>query len=153
MHLCDRTASELGTMLMKGEVCAREILESVFQRIDERESSLNAYITKTPELALKQAEQADARFLKDREMPPLNGIPIAVKDNLCTRGIKTTCGSKILFNYIPPYDASAVGKVIRNGAVMVGKTNMDEFGMGSSTENSAFGPTRNPVNTDCVAGG
>ena len=153
MQLCDRTATELRAMLMKGEVCAREILESVLRRIDERESTLNAYITKTPDLALKQAELADERFLKDKRTPLLNGLPIAIKDNLCTRGIKTTCGSKILFNYIPPYDASAVGKVIRSGAVLVGKSNMDEFGMGSSTENSAFGPTRNPVNTDRVAGG
>jgi aspartyl-tRNA(Asn)/glutamyl-tRNA(Gln) amidotransferase subunit A len=140
-------------MLRKREVSSREITESVFKRISEKEETINAFITETRETALKQADLADNRFRNGKKIPPLNGIPIAIKDNLCTKGIKTTCGSKILANYVPPYDATAVKRVLRSGAVLIGKTNMDEFAMGSSTENSAFGPTRNPVNPERVAGG
>jgi aspartyl-tRNA(Asn)/glutamyl-tRNA(Gln) amidotransferase subunit A len=153
MQLCDRSASELAGMLRKGKVSSREITESVFKRIDEREKTINAFITTTRETALKQAELADRRFRENKRVSLLNGIPIAIKDNMCTRGVRTTCGSKILENYISPYDATAVEKVLQNGAVLIGKTNMDEFAMGSSTENSAFGPTCNPVNLQCVAGG
>ncbi len=153
MDLCDRTASDLARMLRKKEVSSRELTESVLKRMDEKEGTLNAFITPTPELALEQADQADRRFQEKKNIPLLNGLPLAVKDLLCTRDLKTTCGSRILSDYIPPYDATAVKKVLKSGAVMVGKTNMDEFAMGSSTENSAFGPTRNPVNTDYVPGG
>ncbi len=140
-------------MLRKREIRAREIAESVFRRIEEREDSINAFVTRTYETALRQADQADARLDQGDRIPLLNGIPIAIKDILCTRDVRTTCGSKILSNYIPPYDATAVKKVLQSGAVLVGKTNLDEFGMGSSTENSAFGPTRNPINPAYVAGG
>ncbi|MFC1825613.1 amidase, partial [Thermodesulfobacteriota bacterium] len=126
---------------------------SVLQRIDEKEELINAFITVTPEKALKLADLADSRFIKKGRISRLNGIPIAIKDNLCTRGVRTTCGSKILGDYIPPYDASAVDKILKSGAVFIGKTNMDEFGMGSSNENSAFGPARNPLNPDYVTGG
>ena len=153
MELCDQNGSELAGMLRKREISSREITESVFKRISEKEETINAFITETRETALKQADLADNRFRNGKKVPPLNGIPIAIKDNLCTKGIKTTCGSKILANYVPPYDATAVKRVLRSGAVLVGKTNMDEFAMGSSTENSAFGPTRNPVNPERVAGG
>lgn len=153
MELCDHSAHELAEMLRKGEASSREITESVFKRIDEKEDTINAFITTTREIALKQAEHADSRFRKNKKASLLNGIPIAVKDNLCTQGIRTTCGSNILYNYIPPYDATAVRKVLQNGAVLIGKTNMDEFAMGSSTENSAFGPTRNPRNPEYVPGG
>ena len=153
MELCDRSAYELAGMLRKGEVSSREITESVFKRIDEKEKTINAFITTTREIALKQAEHADTRFRRNKNPSLLNGIPVAVKDNLCTQGIKTTCGSHILYNYVPPYHATAVRKVLRNGAVLIGKTNMDEFAMGSSTENSAFGPTRNPRNPEYVSGG
>ncbi len=153
MELCDCTAAELSTMLRKGEVSSKEITESVLKRIDEKEKELNAYITVTRDKALSQAEIADKRFNKKQKVSLLNGIPIALKDNLCTKSILTTCGSKILENYIPPYDATAVNKVFQEGAVLIGKTNLDEFGMGSSTENSAFGPTRNPINIAFVAGG
>lgn len=145
MELCDLSASELAGMLRKGEVCSREITESVFKRIDEKEKTINAYITTTREQALEQADLADKKFREGKRIPLLNGIPIAIKDILCTRGIKTTCGSNILNNFIPTYHATAVEKVLRNGAVLIGKTNMDEFGMGSSTENSIIGPTRNPL--------
>jgi aspartyl-tRNA(Asn)/glutamyl-tRNA(Gln) amidotransferase subunit A len=153
MELCDQSASELAGMLRKGEVSSREITESVFKRIDEREKTINAYITNTSEIALKQADLADKKFREGKSLPLLNGIPVAVKDLLCTRGIRTTCGSNILNNYVPTYNATAVKNVLKDGAVLIGKTNMDEFAMGSSTENSAFGPTRNPVNTECVPGG
>jgi aspartyl-tRNA(Asn)/glutamyl-tRNA(Gln) amidotransferase subunit A len=153
MQLCDRSGTELAKMLRKGEVNSREITESVLKRIDEKEDSINAFITVTAEIALKQADMADRRFRENKRVSLLNGIPFVIKDNMCTQGIRTTCGSKILENYIPPYDATAVAKVLQTGAVLIGKTNMDEFAMGSSCENSAFGPTHNPVNLDRVAGG
>ena len=153
MELCDKTAAELAVLLRKGEVSSREITESVYKRVDETEEAVNAYITLTRETALKQADRADKRFRQEKEPPLLNGIPIGVKDLLCTKGIKTTCGSKILKDFVPTYNATAVEKVLKDGAVLVGKTNMDEFGMGSSTENSAFGATCNPVNHVCVPGG
>jgi aspartyl-tRNA(Asn)/glutamyl-tRNA(Gln) amidotransferase subunit A len=140
-------------MLRKGEISSREITESALKRIDEKEDIVNAFITVNRKEALKAARLADDRFRKKEKVSPLNGIPIAIKDNLCTKGIRTTCGSKILDNYIPPYDATTVKKVLQSGAVLIGKTNMDEFAMGSSTETSAFGPARNPVNPEHVTGG
>ena len=153
MELCGMSAVVLATLLRKGEISSREITESVFKRIGEREKTLNAYITTVKDSALKQAAQADEKFRKDNKLPLLAGIPIAVKDILCTKGIRTTCGSKILENFIPTYNATAVERVLKDGAVLIGKTNMDEFGMGSSTENSIIGPTKNPVDTQLVAGG
>ena len=153
MELCDRSAMELAGMLRQGTVSAREITESVFNRIDEREKAVNAFITTTRETAYEQADKADATFRQGGNIPLLTGIPIAIKDILCTQGIKTTCGSKILENFVPTYNATAVRKVFESGAVLVGKTNMDEFGMGSSTENSIAGPTRNPNDLERVAGG
>ncbi|UCF85853.1 MAG: Asp-tRNA(Asn)/Glu-tRNA(Gln) amidotransferase subunit GatA [Desulfobacteraceae bacterium] len=153
MELCDRSASELAAMLKKREVSSREITESVFKRIDEKEDTLNAYITTTRETALRQADLADKKFRSGKSTPLLNGIPIAIKDILCTKGIRTTCGSNILGNFIPTYNATAVKKVLQQGAVLIGKTNMDEFAMGSSNENSAFGPTHNPINPEYVPGG
>lgn len=153
MELCDRSATELARMLRKREVSSREITESVLKRIDEKEEAIHAFITVTPEIALKHADLADKRFRESKRVSPLNGMPVAIKDNMCTQGIPTTCGSKILEDYIPPYDATAAAKVLQTGAVLVGKTNMDEFAMGSSCENSAFGPTHNPLNLDHVAGG
>jgi aspartyl-tRNA(Asn)/glutamyl-tRNA(Gln) amidotransferase subunit A len=153
MQWCDHSASELARMLRKGGVSSREITESVFKRINEKEDAIHAFITVTPEIALKQADLADKRFREKKRVSPLNGIPIAIKDNMCTQGIPTTCGSKILEKYIPPYDATTVAKVLQTGAVLIGKTNMDEFAMGSSCENSAFGPTHNPLNLERVAGG
>ncbi|MBN2420299.1 MAG: Asp-tRNA(Asn)/Glu-tRNA(Gln) amidotransferase subunit GatA [Deltaproteobacteria bacterium] len=153
MELCDKSAVELARLLKQREISSREVTESVFKRIDEKDTAINAYITKTREIAFRQADEADRRFAGGEDISPLNGIPIALKDNLCTQGIKTTCASRILENYIPTYNATAVNKVIGDGAVIIGKTNLDEFGMGSSTENSFIGPTRNPVNTDYVPGG
>jgi aspartyl-tRNA(Asn)/glutamyl-tRNA(Gln) amidotransferase subunit A len=153
MALCDQHASELAGMLRKGEISASELVQSVFERIDEREKTVNAFITETRELAYRQAEEADKKIKKGEAASPLAGIPVALKDNLCTQGIRTTCGSRILEYYIPPYSASAVERLLATGAVLIGKTNLDEFGMGSSNENSAFEPTRNPVDPERVAGG
>jgi aspartyl-tRNA(Asn)/glutamyl-tRNA(Gln) amidotransferase subunit A len=153
VELCDKSAAELLRMLEKRETSSREITASVLKRMNEKEPLLNAYITPVPELAFKQADEADRRLTKGARVPSLNGIPVAVKDVLCTKGIRTTCGSKILSNYVPPYNATAVERVLNGGAVITGKTNMDEFAMGSSNENSAFGPVRNPHNPALVAGG
>jgi aspartyl-tRNA(Asn)/glutamyl-tRNA(Gln) amidotransferase subunit A len=157
MALCDKSALELSRMLKRGDTTSREITESVFQRIDEKEPLINAFITTTRDLAFQQADEADKRLREgkdaSKEAPPITGIPIAIKDLMCTKGIRTTCGSKILENYIPPYSATAVDRLMHQGTVLIGKTNMDEFGMGSSTENSIIGPTRNPMNPDCVSGG
>ena len=153
MELCDKSAMDLAALLRKGDISSREITESVFKRIDEKEKTLNAYITTVRDSALKQADQADERFRRGEKPPLLAGIPLAVKDILCTKGVRTTCGSKILGNFIPTYNATAVERVLKDGAVIIGKTNMDEFGMGSSTENSIIGPTKNPVDPQLVAGG
>lgn len=153
MELCDKSAFELAEMLRKGETTSIEITESVLARIEEKDKVINAFISVTPESALKQALEADKRYKNSTALSPLDGIPIAIKDILCTRGIKTTCGSKILENFYPTYNATAVQKIIDHGAVIIGKTNMDEFGMGSSTENSISGPARNPLDTERVAGG
>lgn len=153
MALCDKSALELSRMLKKGDTSSREITESVSQRINEKEPLINAFITATRDLAFQQANEADKRLRSGKDVSALTGIPIAIKDILCTKGIKTTCGSKILENFVPTYNATVVDRVLSRGAVLTGKTNMDEFGMGSSTENSIIGPTRNPINPDCVAGG
>ena len=153
MELCDKSAMDLAAMLRKGDTSSREITESVFNRIEEREKTINAYITALKDSALMQADLADKGFRKGEKLPLLAGIPVAVKDILCTKGVRTTCGSKILHNFIPTYNATAVDRILRDGAVLVGKTNMDEFGMGSSTESSIAGPARNPVDPRLVAGG
>jgi len=153
MDLCDRSACQLSKMLRKREISSREVTEAVFDRIAEKEERIHAFITLTREIALKQADAADRRLRGGKRIPVLNGIPVAIKDNLCTEGIRTTCGSRILENYIASYDATPVRRLLREGAVLVGKTNMDEFAMGSSTENSAFGPTCNPIRPECVPGG
>ena len=123
------------------------------KRIEEKEDTYNAFITVTDELALKQAEIADRKISNNEDFSPLTGIPVAIKDNICTKGISTTCCSKILDGYVPPYNATAVQKLIDDGAIIMGKTNLDEFGMGSSTEKSNFGPTHNPHNPEYVSGG
>ncbi|MBN1850847.1 MAG: Asp-tRNA(Asn)/Glu-tRNA(Gln) amidotransferase subunit GatA [Deltaproteobacteria bacterium] len=153
MELCDKSALELSRLLRKGEITSRDITESVFQRIHEKESSINAFITTTPDLAFQQADKADRRLRKEKNRSPLMGIPIAIKDILCTKGIRTTCGSKMLGNFFPAYHATVVDRILDQGAVLIGKTNMDEFGMGSSTENSIIGPTHNPLHPDYVSGG
>jgi aspartyl-tRNA(Asn)/glutamyl-tRNA(Gln) amidotransferase subunit A len=123
------------------------------RRIAAADGRVGAYLTVTAEAALEAARSADERYRKGAPRSPLDGVPIAVKDVLCTRGVRTTCGSRILETFVPPYDATAVRRLHEAGAVLLGKTNMDEFAMGSSTEHSAFGPTRNPWDLACVPGG
>jgi len=152
MELCQLTAHQLHEMLWRKEISSREITESVLKRIAKVEDRVRAYITLTPELAMEQAALADGRW-QIGEAGHLTGIPLAIKDLICTQGIRTTCGSHILENYIPSYDATVIKKLKAAGAVFVGKANMDEFAMGSSTENSFFGPSHNPWDLARTPGG
>lgn len=153
MELYRLTAHELHEKLVNGEVSAVEIAESVYDRIDEVEDKVKSYITLTKEEALKKAKEVDEKLAKGEKIGPLAGIPVAIKDNMSTKGVKTTCASKILHNYVPPYNATTVQKLFDEDAVMVGKANMDEFAMGSSTENSGMQITANPWDLDRVPGG
>ncbi len=153
MLLYELTAHELHEKLKAREITAVELTQSVHDRIDAVEEQIKGYITLTKETAFEQAEAADAGFQRGDEMPPLAGIPIAIKDVICTKGVLTTCGSKILGNFVSPYDATVMTKLHQQGIVMIGKTNMDEFAMGSSTENSGFHITRNPWNLETIPGG
>ncbi|MBI4495636.1 MAG: Asp-tRNA(Asn)/Glu-tRNA(Gln) amidotransferase subunit GatA [Deltaproteobacteria bacterium] len=152
MELYQYTAHDLQHMLEKGEITSRELTQALLARIEEVEERIHAYITLTPELALEQAARADTRLRKG-EGGPLTGIPLAIKDLICTRGVRTTCGSRMLENFLPPYDGTVIERLEKAGAVFLGKTNMDEFAMGSSTENSYFGPTRNPWDLERIPGG
>jgi len=149
----NKTCHELNTLLKEKKLSSVELTEAVLAQIDKVEGKIQAYVTVTKEEALKQARAADERIKNNENVTPLTGIPIAVKDNMCTKGILTTCSSKILNNYLPPYDATIVTKLKEAGAVIVGKTNLDEFAMGSSTENSGIHPTHNPWNIETVPGG
>src|SRR6202453_3897031 len=147
------TIAGIHAALQAKKISAREIASGFYAEIDRRNPELNAYLTLSHERAYSQADRVDAAVARGDKLPPLAGVPIAIKDVISTSGIRTTCGSKILESYIPPYDATAVTRLERFGAVILGKTNCDEFAMGSSTENSAYGPVRNPVATDFVPGG
>ena len=151
--LADLTISGAQDALAGGECSAVELLEAVLMRAAVTEAHLHAYLTLDREGATAAAQRSDDARARGKSAGSLDGIPIALKDNMCTRGLETTAGSKILAGYEPPYDATVVSRLSAAGAVLVGKTNLDEFAMGSSTENSAFGPTRNPWNTDRVPGG
>ncbi len=146
------TAHEAQEGLRAKAFSAVELTESALERVEAVEPVINAYITRTGELALEQAREADARFAAGTATP-LTGIPFAVKDLIVTKGVRTTAGSRMLGDFIPPYDSHVYEQLKRAGAVMVGKANMDEFAMGSSTEHSAFGATRNPWDVDRVPGG
>ena len=153
MNLSALTLHEASKRLRSRELSSQELTEAVFQRISEAEEKVQSYLTLCKDSALEQAKRADALLKAGANLNPLLGIPIAVKDNFLTLGIKTTCASKILGDFIPPYDATAVKSIREAGAVITGKTNLDEFAMGSSTENSAFFPTRNPWDPTRVPGG
>src|SRR5271169_1292951 len=135
------------------KVSARELASDFHKRIGQKNPELNAYLTLSEDRAYAQADQMDALVAQGKPLPALAGVPIAIKDVISTRGVRTTCGSKILENYVPPFDATAVERLEAAGAVILGKTNCDEFAMGSSNENSAYGPVRNPEATDRVPGG
>jgi aspartyl-tRNA(Asn)/glutamyl-tRNA(Gln) amidotransferase subunit A len=152
MDLHSLTIHELQEKIKSGEVSSTELTQSVFSRIDAVEDRVHSYIRLLKEEALTAAALADEK-IKKGDIHPLTGIPIALKDIVCTKGIPTTCGSHILHNFVPPYNATVVEKLRSAGAVFVGKANMDEFAMGSSTETSYFGPTRNPWDLERIPGG
>ncbi len=153
MDILAYSAVELSAAIKQGTVTAVDAMAAVLSRIDERESDINAYVTMDREQALKAAAAVQEKIEKGELNGVLAGVPVAVKDNLCTEGMRTTCSSKILENFVPTFSAEAVVNLEKAGAVVIGKTNMDEFAMGSTTETSAYGVTRNPWNTDHVPGG
>lgn len=153
MNITELTLSELSEKLQSKELTSREVTEVYLERIAAKDEKLNTYLTLCKEDALKAADLADARLKAGTNVTPLTGVPIALKDIFCTDGIRTTCASKILDNFVPPYDSTVSKKLKDAGAVMLGKLNMDEFAMGSSNENSAYGPALNPWDTDRVPGG
>ena len=153
MELYKLKAHELHKKLKNKEVSAVELTEAVFSRIAAVEDEVKAYISLTREAALAQARKVDDKIKAGQDIAPLAGIPGALKDNICTKGTKTTCGSKILANFVPPYDATVTTKLASQDTVITGKANLDEFAMGSSTENSAFQTSRNPWDTSTVPGG
>ncbi len=144
MNLHSLTIHELQEKLKKKEISSVELTESTLERITDVDEKIHSYITVCRETALEEAKKADAQRRRKGSHSPLLGIPIAIKDIFLTKGILTTCASKILGNFVPPYDGTVVRKLKEAGAVTLGKTYMDEFAMGSSNENSAFGITRNP---------
>jgi aspartyl-tRNA(Asn)/glutamyl-tRNA(Gln) amidotransferase subunit A len=147
------TISSVREALATKQISARELTKDFYDRIQGENPKLNAYLALSPTRAFAQADRVDAAIARGETLPPLAGVPIAIKDVLSTTGVVTTCGSKILQTYVPPYDATAVARLESAGAVILGKTNCDEFAMGSSNENSAYGPVRNPVALDRVPGG
>jgi len=151
-ELCYLTIHEAHELLKQRKISSVELTKSALRRIAEVEDKIRACITITEDLALRQAEEAD-KYISDGNIAPLTGIPALIKDVICTRGIRTTCSSKMLENFIPPYDATVMEKLKSQRMVIVGKTNMDEFAMGSSTEHSAFFPTHNPWDLSRVPGG
>ncbi|MCR4420240.1 MAG: Asp-tRNA(Asn)/Glu-tRNA(Gln) amidotransferase subunit GatA [Clostridia bacterium] len=153
MDLLYRPAHELHRLLTEREISARELAEAFLARLEAVEGQVKAFVTITRKLALEQAKAVDEKLARGEKIGPLEGIPAALKDNLCTRGLRTTCSSRMLAEWVPPYSATVVERLERAGLVLVGKTNMDEFAMGSSTENSAFFPTRNPWDPERVPGG
>ena len=152
-ELTERTIFEHAKALRKKEYSSVQLTQAYLEQIDKKDKTIGAYITVTADRAIESAKAFDEGRCSDSEISPLAGIPCGIKDNMCTKGIKTTCASKMLGGYIPPYSAHVVEKLEKSGAVILGKLNMDEFAMGSTTENSAFKVCRNPLDTDRVPGG
>ena len=153
MSLTDNSAFEIASEVRSGRLRAVDVLEAHLANVSAREAEIHAFNTVTADEARRVAAEVDAAVAAGRDPGPLAGVPVALKDNMCTRGVPTTCSSKILDGWKPPYDATVVERLAQAGAVVVGKTNLDEFAMGSSTENSAFGPTLNPHDITRVSGG
>ena len=152
-ELTEKTIFEHAEALRKKEYSSVQLTQAYLEQIDKKDKTIGAYITVTADRAIESAKAFDEGRSSDSEISPLAGIPCGIKDNMCTKGIKTTCASKMLGGYIPPYSAHVVEKLEKSGAVILGKLNMDEFAMGSTTENSAFKVCRNPLDTDRVPGG
>ncbi|WP_455243617.1 Asp-tRNA(Asn)/Glu-tRNA(Gln) amidotransferase subunit GatA [Petrachloros mirabilis] len=153
MSLHKLSLVELQKKFTAGEVTATEIVRAYHLRIGQVESKVKAYVTQARDAALARATALDQKLKGWRKTKPMTGMPLAIKDNLCTEGVPTTCSSRMLQHFVPPYDATAIAKLREQEYILLGKTNLDEFAMGSSTENSAFGPSRNPWNLHCVPGG
>ncbi|GJQ59931.1 MAG: Asp-tRNA(Asn)/Glu-tRNA(Gln) amidotransferase subunit GatA [Candidatus Scalindua sp. AMX11] len=153
MLLHQLTAKQIQDNIVKRKISCKEVIEDLFNRINEKDSLIKAYISLDEESALERAREIDGKLSNGEDLGVLAGIPIAIKDNICTKNMKTTCASKILENFIPPYDAFVVNNLRKEDAIIIGKTNLDEFAMGSTTENSAFQITRNPWNTEYIPGG
>ena len=145
--------AEWRKLLKKGDVSAEELVTDYFERIHIKDKSIHAYLTLDIERAISSAKRIDEHRKAGFDLPPLAGVPFAIKDNLCTKDIKTTCASRMLQNFVPPYESTVTERLWNAGAILLGKTNLDEFAMGSSTENSAFGPTSNPWDISRVPGG
>src|SRR5881296_1768167 len=153
MNIASLTIDQVKEGLRKRSFSAAELAKEALRFAQAENPKTNAYLHFSPERALAAAARVDEKLARGEDAGPLAGVPIGVKDVILTKGLKTTCGSKLLASYVPPYDATAVIRLERAGGVIIGKTNCDEFAMGSSNENSAFGPVRNPVATDRVPGG
>lgn len=153
MEIYDLPAHKLAELMHNGEISATELTRAVYSRISDVEQDIQAYVTITEDQAIAAAGALDAQRKAGKSLGPLAGIPVGLKDNICTKGVRTTCSSRILENFTPSYNATIVDKLEAAGGVITGKLNLDEFAMGSSTENSAFFPTRNPWNLSCVPGG
>ncbi len=153
MSLMSLTAVELGRKIKEKEVTVEEAVTAALDAIEKREAEVHSFVTVDREGALKRAKEVQAKIDAGELTGPLAGVPVAIKDNMCTKGLLTTCSSKILYNFVPTYTAEAVLNLEKAGAVILGKTNMDEFAMGSTTETSAYGVTKNPWNTGHVPGG
>jgi len=152
-NLTEKTALELSRLFTNKEVSAVDITKAFLANISQREERVKSFLHVDQELALQQARNLDSKLQQGGKLGPLAGVPIAIKDNIATKVTKTTCASKILENFVPPYNAHVIEKLTQADAIFIGKTNLDEFAMGSSTENSAFQTTRNPWNLDCIPGG
>lgn len=152
MELHTLGIAELRGLLDRKEISVRDVVDSVYRRIDAVENRVGAFVTLTREKALEMAAGAQKAIDENRSLP-LSGIPLAIKDNMCTKGIRTTCSSKILSNFIPPYESTVTSRFLEQGYILIGKTNMDEFAMGSSTENSGFHTTKNPWDIERIPGG
>ena len=153
MKILELSATELAKKIKAGEITSEEAAKASLEQIAKEDQKIRAYLTVDEEKVLARAREVDAGIRAGKYTGPLAGVPIAVKDNICTKGMKTTCASKILENFVPFYDATAVTRITDAGMVILGKTNMDEFAMGSTTETSAFQVTRNPWDPEHVPGG